>query len=219
MRLRKEPLKRKRRSRKPPLLRRKCPKWYGGPKSLAPSQIPLFHFRENCCPPGVPPVVRRWNKPISVPLVFHLRASKTRPGGTPASPCPVSKIGTCSTWAIKKQHTLASARHSRVVALCGLFPGGAGTYPARTAEATSERVAGASRSSFPSACAICPLGGDTAPTGRGMRKQDKGRVLTPAPATPDGRADRENGSFPRLSASACWICTKRKILSSYTLAV
>ena len=69
-------------------------------------------------------------------------AGKTRRGGTPAIPCPVSKIGTCSTWAIKKQHTLASARHSRVVALCGLFPGWAGTYPARAAEATSERVAG-----------------------------------------------------------------------------
>ena len=69
-------------------------------------------------------------------------AGKTRRGGTPAIPCPVSKIGTCSTWAIKKQHTPASARHSPVVALCGLFPGWAGTYPARTAEATSERVAG-----------------------------------------------------------------------------
>ena len=31
---------------------------------------------------------------------------------------------------------------SPVVALCGLCPGGVGTYPARTAEATSERVAG-----------------------------------------------------------------------------
>ena len=28
-------------------------------------------------------------------------------------------------------------------------------------------------SPFPSACAICPLGEETAPTGRGMRKQDK----------------------------------------------
>ncbi len=71
-------------------------------------------------------------------------------------------------------------------------------------------------SPFPSACAICPLGVDTAPAGRGMRKQDKRRVLTPAPATPDGRADRENGSFSRLSASACWICTKSQNLLSYT---
>ena len=143
-------------------------------------------------------------------------AGKTRRGGTPASPCPVSKIGGCSTWTTKKQHTPASARHSPVVAPCGLFPGGMGTYPARTAEALSERVAGTSRSPFPSACAICPLGEDTAPTGRGIRKQDKGRVLTPAPATPDGRADRENGSVPRLSAPACWICTKSQNLLSYT---
>ena len=32
-------------------------------------------------------------------------ASKTRGGGTPTIPCPVSKIGACSTWATKKQHT------------------------------------------------------------------------------------------------------------------
>ena len=204
-------------------------------------------------------------------------AGKTRRGGTPASPCPVSKIGGCSTWTTKKQHTPASARHSPVVAPCGLFPGGAGTYPVRAVEAPSERVTGKRkrtvpvilnevknpfsplrvnrdgtgirilqlrcaplrmtalkglrgtaahdvrrcrrRSLFLSACAICTLSQDTAPTGRGIRKQDKGRVLTPAPATPDGRADRENGSFPRLSASACWICTKGTILSSYTAEV
>ena len=69
-------------------------------------------------------------------------AGKERGGGTPAIPFPVSEIVVCSTWATKKQHTPASARHSPVVALCGLFPGGAGTYPVRAAEATSERVAG-----------------------------------------------------------------------------
>ena len=100
-------------------------------------------------------------------------AGKTRRGGTPAIPCPVSKIGGCSTWTTKKQHTPASARHSPVVALCGLFPGGVETCPARTAAATSERVARTSRSSFLGACAICTLSQDTAPTGRGMRKQDK----------------------------------------------
>ena len=72
-------------------------------------------------------------------------AGKTRRGGTPAIPCPVSKIGVCSTWAIKKQHTPASARHSPVVALCGLFSGGAETCLARTEEATSERAAGKGR--------------------------------------------------------------------------
>ena len=76
-------------------------------------------------------------------------AGKTRRGGTPAIPCPVSKIGGCSTWATKKQHTPASARHSPVVAPCGLFPGGAGTYPARTAAATSERVAGKRKRAHP----------------------------------------------------------------------
>ena len=38
---------------------------------------------------------------------------------------------------------------SPVVALCGLFPGGAGAYPARTAEATPERVAGKRKRTVP----------------------------------------------------------------------
>ena len=60
----------------------------------------------------------------------------------PAIPCPVSKIRCCSGCSGKNQHPPASARHSPVAALCGLFPGGAGTYPVRAAEAMSERVAG-----------------------------------------------------------------------------
>lgn len=53
----------------------------------------------------------------------------------------------------------------------------------------------------------------------GYGSRIKGGSSHPPLTTPDGRADRENGSFPRLSAPACWICTKGTILSSYTLEV
>ena len=101
MRLRKGLLKRKRPLRKPPLLRRRCPRWYSGPLSLALSRNPLFHFRENCCPPGVPPVVRRWNKPISVPLVFHLGPAKSDEVEHPQSLAPSQKSESVPLWPSK----------------------------------------------------------------------------------------------------------------------
>jgi hypothetical protein len=154
-------------------------------------------------------------------------ASKTRPGGTPAISCPVSKIGACSTWGTKKQNPPASARHSPVVALCGLFPGGAGTCPTRTAEATSERIAGKrkrahpvilneQRSPFSAPVQFAIWAKIPHPLDVGCGSRIKGGSSHPPPATPDGRADRENGSFPRLSAPACWICTKSQNLLSYT---
>ena len=117
-------------------------------------------------------------------------AGKTRRGGTPASPCPVSKIGGCSTWATKKQHTPASARHSPVVALCGLFPGGVETCPARTAEATLDRVAGTSRSSFFPAPVQFALWAEIPyPLDVGCGSRIKRRVITPA-AGHTGRQSR-----------------------------
>ena len=124
--------------RKPPLLRRRCPRWYGGPQSLAPSQIPLFHFHENCCPPGVPP---GYAGGTSRPL-FHL-----------CSTCGPAKRGE-----VERPQALALSQKSGPVPLgpsknnipshpratAPLWPcvgfSRAGWKPA--AEATSERVAG-----------------------------------------------------------------------------
>ena len=56
-------------------------------------------------------------------------ASKKRRCGTPASPCPVSKIGTCSTGAIKKQHTPRICAPQPRFGPVWAFPGRGGNVP------------------------------------------------------------------------------------------
>ena len=225
--------------RKPPILRRKCPRWYSSLQSLAPPQIPLFHFRENCCLQ----VSHRWYAGGTNPPLFHL-CSTCGPAKRGQVEHPQALALSQKSWSVPpgppKNNIPPHPRATAALRPCvGFFPGGAGTYPARAAEATLERVAGKRKrtvpvilnevknpfsllrvnrdgtgirilrlrcaplrmtatkglhrtaahdvrrcwqsSPFPSACAICPLSQDTAPTGRGMRKQDNGRVLTPAP--------------------------------------
>ena len=69
-----------------------------------------------------------------VPDAFHKKPWKWNA----AKPCHISKNGSCSTCSTKKQHTPASARVSHVVGLCGLFPGGTGTYPSQAKEEETE---------------------------------------------------------------------------------
>lgn len=162
-------------------------RWYAGGTSR-----PLFHLCSTCGQQRA----MRWNARNPLPRLknhglFHLGHQKTT---YPRICAPQPRCG--PVWA---------------------FPGRGGNVPRPGSRGDVGARCGNIKKFFFSAPVQFALWAKKPhPLDVGCGSRIKGGSSHPPPTTPDGRADRENGSFPRLSAPACWICTKSQNLLSYT---